>query len=250
MSSPATPAASSVTKPRVRPYMQPPPAPVLPYVPETEPGSEIEAPGVEMRGIQLLRELHHGALGVRREHVVDDADLRVVVERHVDVERRDEVHRDAGADGAADGDPDGSAVLGRREQEERRGKDRPRALLRVAVEGPWPLPRSDPPRGEVGELPFDSLEPRRHQVEEDALGEPERRPVELVVRDEARMLLAAAAVEVDLEDGRVRCSRKLLDPPEGRQGDAGLPTLRARERVPRRQRVVHGSVVIGAPDEN
>ena len=59
------------------------------------------------------------------------------------------------------------------------------------------------------------------------------------MRDEPRVLPAAAAVEVDLEDGRVRRAGKLLDPAEGRERDSGLPTLRARERVPRRQRVVH-----------
>ena len=64
------------------------------------------------------------------------------------------------------------------------------------------------PGGEVGELGLDRLEPRGHQVEEGRLAaEPERRPVELVVRDEAWMLAAAGAAELDLEHGGVRRAR-------------------------------------------
>src|SRR3954462_15192418 len=199
MSSPATPAASSVTNPRVKPYMQPPPGRFFPLGPKRNLGSETEAPRVEMRRVELFCKLLDGALGVSREDVLDDADLHVVVKRHVEVQRRDEVHGDAAADRAAHGDPDGSTVLGRREQEERRGKDRPRPLLRVAEETPRPLPRSDPPRGQGGELLLAGLRAAGHQVKEDPLGVAERRPVELVVRDEPRMLPAAAAVEVDLE---------------------------------------------------
>src|SRR5205814_1863437 len=100
-------------------------------------------------------------------------------------------------------------------------------------EAPRPLPRLDPARRQVGELVLERLELRGHQVEEDALAEPERRPVELVVRDQARVPPAATAVEGDLVDGRVRRTRKLLDPAERRERDLGLPTLRARKLVAR-----------------
>src|SRR5206468_13106586 len=98
------------------------------------------------------------------------------------------------------------------------GEDRPRPLVRLAEEAPRPSARPDQARREVGELAFDRVEGRGHQVQEDTLRlEAERRPVELVVRDEPRMLPAAAAVEVDVEDRRVPGARKLLDPPEGRE---------------------------------
>ena len=47
--------------------------------------------------------------------------------------------------------------------------------------------------------------------------EPERRPVELLVREQAVVLLAAVAAEPDAEDGRVRSSRQLFDAAEGRE---------------------------------
>ena len=199
--------------------------------------------------MELFRELLESPLCVGPEDVLDDADLRVVVEGHVHMRRRDEVDRDAAADRAAHGDPDGLTILRRGQQEERGGKDRARPLLRVAEEAPGPLPRSDPASGQVGQLVLHRVELSGHQVEKHALGEPKRRPVEVVMRDEPRMALAAAAVEVDLEDGRVRRARQLLDPPERRERDPGLPPVRAREGVPRRERVVHDSVVIGRSDE-
>ena len=62
------------------------------------------------------------------------------------------------------------------------------------------------------------------------------------------MLVAARAAELDLEDRGLRRPGKLLEPAEGRERDARVPPLRARERVPGRERVVHVPVVIGAPD--
>ena len=103
---------------------------------------------------------------------------------------RDEVDRGALADRAVDGEPE-PPVAGR-EQEERRREHGPRALLRVAEEAPRPLPRPDARGGEVAELVPDRLDPRGHEVEEDAAVETERRPVELVVADEPVVLVAAA----------------------------------------------------------
>src|SRR5215207_5871952 len=87
----------------------------------------------------------------------DDADLRVVVERQVDVLVRDEVDRDTAAGGTANGEPQG-AVPGRQE-EERGRKHGSRAILGVAEEAPRPLTGQDLPDGEVRELRRDLLEP-------------------------------------------------------------------------------------------
>ena len=94
------------------------------------------------------------------------------------------------------------------------------------------------------------LEPRGHQVEEALLAQPERRPVELGVRDEARVLLAAGAVEHDLEDGRVLGAGQPVEDAKGGQPNARLPLRGAGKRVPRCERVVHASldVLIGFPD--
>jgi len=130
--------------------------------------------------------------------------------------------------------------MSRGEQEEGRREDRPRPFLRVAEEAPGPLAGLDARRGQVGQLAVDRVERGGHQVQEDAfLLEAQRRPVELVVRDEARMPAAAAAVEVDLEDGRVLGPRKLRDPAEGRERDPSLPPLRAGEAVSARECVEH-----------
>ena len=56
--------------------------------------------------------------------------------------------------------------------------------------------------------------------------EAERRPVELVVGDEPRVLLAARAVERDAEDGRVRCARAAA-PAAGRRTAAPRVSPRA-----------------------
>src|SRR5207237_8922384 len=122
-----------------------------------------------------------------------DADVRIVVERQVDVRLRDEVHGQPLAGWAADGDADGSVA--RSEQRERGGKDRPRPLLGVAEEAPGPLPRADPRRREIAELVGDHLDPRGHQVDEYAGVEAERRPVELLVADETVMVVPGGAGE-------------------------------------------------------
>src|ERR671936_2252491 len=119
----------------------------------------------------------------------------------------------------------------------------------IAEEAPRPLPRLDPARGQVGELVLERVELRSHQVQEDTVAEAERRPVELVVRDQARVPPATAAVEGDLVDGRMRCAGELLDVAEGRQRHVRFPPLRARELVARLENVVHRAVVIGPPDE-
>src|SRR5206468_12681388 len=112
----------------------------------------------EARGVELARELLDRQARVARENVLHDADVRIVVERQVDVRLRDEVYGQPLAGRAADGDADGSVA--RSEQRERGGKDRPRPLLGVAEEAPGPLPRSDPRRREIAELVSDHLDPR------------------------------------------------------------------------------------------
>jgi len=59
---------------------------------------------------------------------------------------------------------------------------------------------------------------------ESAVDEPERRPVEIVVRDKALVAVAAAAVELDAIDGRVRRPGKALDAPESVQRHVRLPS--------------------------
>src|SRR5213082_930545 len=81
---------------------------------------------VEAAAVELVAELLERPLDVRLEDVRDDGDLPVVVERHVDVGVRDEVHGDAVADGAADGQTDGARGAARREQPEGGREDRPR----------------------------------------------------------------------------------------------------------------------------
>ena len=69
--------------------------------------------------------------------------------------------------------------------------------------------------------------------------EAERCPVELVVRDEAEVFLAAAAGEADAEHGRVGGAWYPVDLAEGGQPDGRLASGGAGERVPGRQRVIH-----------
>jgi len=132
----------------------------------------------------------------------------------------------------------GDAVRGG-EQEEGRREDRPRPVLRVAEEAPRPLARQDLPDGEIGELRRDVLEPRGHEVQEPVLGEAQRRPVELGVGDEARMLLTAGTVEDDLEHSRVLGAGESVEQAKGRQADASLASGGAGKRVPRGECVVH-----------
>jgi hypothetical protein len=73
------------------------------------------------------------------------------------------------------------------------------------------------PRRQVAELAADGLEARGPEVEELTRAETERRPVELLVRDQAGVFLAASAGEPHTEEGRMRSARQLLDAPERRQ---------------------------------
>jgi hypothetical protein len=62
------------------------------------------------------------------------------------------------------------------------------------------------------------------------------------------MLLAAAAVEPDAVDGRMRCAGQALEQPERGQRNVGVLAVWARERVTGRQRVVHRHIVIDNSD--
>src|SRR5581483_10588407 len=169
------------------------------------------------------------------EHVFHHPYLAVVVERNVDVRLRDEVERQAPAARAAYGEPHRPIPL--REERERGRKGRTRLLLREAEEAPRPLPVPDVCGRELAELRTHGLEARGHEVEELAGTEAERCPVELFVREKPGVLLAATAVEVDAEDGRVCGSWQLLDGPEGRERHVRLPSHGTGERVAARQRV-------------
>ena len=159
---------------------------------------------------------------------------------------RDEVHGRPRAGGAADGDAD--RPVARREHEERRREDGPRPLLGVAEEAPRPFAGLDAAEREVGELARDVVEPTRHQVEVLAVGEAERRPVELVVGNEADVVSPAPTGEADAIDGRVRRAWQPLELAKRRQRHARLAADGAGEGVPARERVVHGGVVIGTSD--
>src|SRR6476469_7256001 len=129
-------------------------------------------------------------------------DLAVVVERDVDVRMRDEVEGQPAATRAAHGEP--HRPVRRGEQRERGWEHRTRLLFRVAEEAPGPLAPLDVDGGELAELCADRVETSGHEVEELPRGESERRQVELLVRQEAVVLLTAAAIEPDAEHGRVR----------------------------------------------
>jgi hypothetical protein len=104
-------------------------------------------------------------------------------------------------------------------------------------------------RCELAELGSYRIEPRGHEVEKLAGAKPERRPVELFVREQAVVLGAAAAVEPHPEDSRMSGARQPLNAEEGRQRHVRLAPYRTRERVAARQRVVDRDVVETAPDE-
>ena len=87
-----------------------------------------------------------------------------------------------------------------------------------------------------------------HEVQELAAGEAERRPVEIVVGDEAVVLVAAAAGEPHPVDGGMRRPGQALDPAERRQRHVRLPARRTREGVAAGERVVHVEVVFGTAD--
>src|SRR5581483_6778252 len=124
-------------------------------------------------------------------------------------------------------------LLARREQPEERGEDGSRPLLGVAEERPRPAAGPDPVDREIAELRVELLDTGRHQVHEGAALEAERRPVELLVGDEARMLVAARAGETDAEDGRMRCPGQAVELAEGRQLHARLAPRGAGEGVAR-----------------
>src|SRR6476646_1678056 len=135
-------------------------------------------------------------------------DLAVVVERDVDVRMRDEVERQPAAARAAHGEP--HRPVRRREEGERRREDRTRLLLGIAEEAPRPLAAPDVYGGELAELGRDGIAVSGHEVEElSRAAEAEWRPVELLMRQEAVMLVAAAAVESHAEHGRVRGTGEL-----------------------------------------
>jgi len=195
--------------------------------------------------IELLAELVEGLFEVFGEEVLDDADLDVVVPRHVDVKVRDNVDGCPLARRAAHRQTERPVT--RREQEERRREDRARPFLGVAEEAPRPFAGLDPPGREIAELRLDPVEPRGHEVEEDATLETERRPVEVVVGDEPLVLLPAAAREEDAVDRRVRRPRQAPELAEGRQRHVCLAVRGAGEGEPAGQGVVHGSF-LNRPD--
>src|SRR5213080_1036739 len=88
-------------------------------------------------------------------------------------------------------------------------------------------------RLEALEAELERLQAGGHQVQERvALPASERRPVELRVGDESRMLLATPALEANPEDGGMRSTGQTLQPAEARQGDPRVAVLGTREGVP------------------
>ena len=98
----------------------------------------------------------------------------------------------------------------------------------------------NPPSGEIRELGVDEVEACGHQVVEDPALQAERRPVEIVMRDEPFVLFTAGACEEDLEDRGMRGAGKPFELPKRGQCDTRLSPCRAREGEPSRQSVVHG----------
>ena len=148
---------------------------------------------------------------------------------------------------AADGEPDRALAGG--EERERRREDRPRARLRDSRRSSTatPPPRSARRRDRRARTRRGSTRDviRLRNV---ARGEPERRPVELVVADEPVVLVPAAAHRSgrgrppDVRS-RERSIRRNAD-----RGTCVSPRARARERVAAREHVVHAEVVDGAAD--
>src|SRR4051794_3089024 len=112
--------------------------------------ARIEAARRELRGKCLDR-----CLAILGEDVLDDADLPVVVEREIEVRRRDEVDRRARTGRAADGDRDVRPRGGK--QRERRRIRLAWTLLRVAEEAPRPLPRRQTAQGGLEQLVGDGV---------------------------------------------------------------------------------------------
>ena len=74
----------------------------------------------------------------------------------------------------------------------------------------------DAPRGQIGELALARIEPCGHHVVEASALKAERSPVEIVVRDQAAVLLPAGAGEQDAEDCRVSGAGEAFELAEGR----------------------------------
>ena len=205
------------------------------------------------RRVELGAELLDGAECIAFEDVLDDADLRVVVERQVDVLARDEVHRDRRADRAAHGDAERAA---RPERAGRTTTGRPAAAVppgsrrsSTATRPPGCAARRDRRaplrrRRRCAVIRLTNVPPL----------EPERRPVEIVVRDEARR--ARRRTRRRTRRGR---RRDALRPGAARaRGTTTARTrvsapVRARERVRARQSASYMVVVVigssdGTPD--
>src|SRR4029077_18858793 len=138
----------------------------------------------------------------------------------VDMRMRDEVERQPATARTAHGEPD--RPVRRREQRKGGREHGTRLLLRVAEEAPRPLAPLDVYGCELAQLGAHWVDPRGHEVEELARLEPERRPVELLVRHEAVVLAPTAAAEPDPEEGRMRGAGEFLDAHEGRKGHLRL----------------------------
>ena len=131
----------------------------------------------------------------------------------------------AAADGATDGDADTPRDLAVREQRNADGNaGRGRSSgQQKKLHG---HPRLDPLRGEIGELECKHVVLRGHQVDERrAAVEAERCPVEVVVRDETEVVVAATAVELDAVDARILRAGQLLEAAEAREAHRGTPCL-------------------------
>ena len=194
-----------------------------------------------LRSYELGPEGREGHLAIAGEDVLDDVDPAVVVEGHVDVPVCDEVHRSPRARRAFDREAD--PVFARSKRAERRGEDGPRTLFRVAEEAPGPLPCPDLRRRELEEVGRGGLDLRGHEVHEGKVAAGERRPIEVVVRDKALMLVPAVAGERDLVDGRMSRSRQAIDDPEGGERQTDLAPDGAREGVAPGQAVVHLTII-------
>ena len=139
-------------------------------------------------------------LTARVEDLVDHVDRSVGAERKVEVAVRDHVHRGLGTRRAADRDEHPLAPW--REDAERRGKDgRRSSATQKNAQGQCPC------RIRWAASSASSRPPTRYgrsSRRRRPTAAAERLPVELVVRDETRMIGAARAREADLEHRRPR----------------------------------------------
>ncbi len=208
---------------------------------------EIQTPLIEARRVKLDVEVLDSEEDVFAEDVIDDADAQVVPEREVDVLRRDEIDRKSGADGAANGESEEALAGGKRHK---RGREhRPSPALGIAEECPGPFAGSDAGCGNIGEFRACIVVARGHQVQKPTCRPTERRPVEIVVSQEPRVLDAASAIEPHAVNGRVCSTGKPFEPAEVRQRNARLLLRWTREYVPPGERVVHGRTVIDRSDD-